>query len=141
MKTSKKHTESTSELNRQRTARKNTVLVMALLFVALISGGATVMPNEKLSAGDMLWGGLSIIAFASLIWSLYVSYAQSDERQRLIQLKATSLAFIIVIFSIVSAQILHALDIVNLSVSVQFVVIVGILSWVSLTKAVERHSN
>jgi small neutral amino acid transporter SnatA (MarC family) len=142
MNTSKKQLESISEIKRQRTAARNTVIVMALLFVALVSGGgATSTPNESLSTGDLIWGGFSVIAFASLIWSLYIAYKQADERKQLIQLKANSLAFVVVIFSIMTAQILHALDIVSLNISIQIIVIGGILLWTSLMKVIERRSN
>lgn len=142
MKTSEKQSESISEMKRQRTASRNAIVVMTLLFVALLTGsGATSSPTGELSTGDMVWGGLSIIAFASLLWSLYISYRQADERQRLIQLKATSLTFVAIIFSMVAAQILHALAIVKLDVTIQIVVIGGIVLWMTLVKAVERRSN
>lgn len=137
MNTPKKQQESTSEIKRQRTSTRNTVIVMALLFVALIGGaGATSSPNENFSTSDIIWGGFSVIAFATLIWSLYISYKQADERQQLIQLKATSMAFLAVIFGVVTAQILHALDIVSLDISIQIIVVGGIVLWASLIKVV-----
>ena len=142
MNTTKKPQESISELKRRRTANRNTVLVMALLFVALLSGAsATSTANKNLNLHDKIWGVFSVLAFAALIWSLLVAYKQADERQKLIQLKATSMTFVAVIFSLVSAQILHALNVVALSISVQFIVIGGIVLWTVLTKEVERRSN
>jgi cation transport ATPase len=140
--TSNKTPESISELKRRRTANKNTIISMALLFVALLSGSsATRVSTEELSSGDIIWGGLSIIAFATLLWSLFIAYKQADERQQLIQLKATSMTFTIVILGIITAQILHALSIVRLNTSVQFIVIGGIVLWWSLMKAVERRGK
>ncbi len=137
-----KQAESISEINRRRTANKNSTFVMALLFIALIAGSsATNGPDEALETGDILWGALTVIAFTSLIWALYVSFKQSDERQQLIQLKASSSTFAAVILSIVTGQILYALNIVSLSISIQFVVIGGILLWMSLLKVFERRSN
>jgi len=142
MNTSQKQQESISEIKRRRTANKNNLIAMALLFVALISGsGATRVASENLSSGDIIWGGLSVIAFATLLWSLFISYKQADERQRLIQLKASSMTLMAVTLSILTAQILHALNIVGLNVSIQFIVIGGIVLWSSLIRAVEHSSN
>lgn len=142
MNTSKKQPESISEMKRQRTANKNAAIVMTLLFVALLTGNLAVSaPDGSLDIGDIVWGGLSVVAFGGLLWSLYVSYKQSDERQQLVQLKATSFTFMIVIFGVVIAQILHALAIVSLNITVQIIVIGGILAWISLMKVIEHRSN
>lgn len=129
-------------MKRQRTANKNAAIVMTLLFVALLTGNLAISaPDGILDIGDIVWGGLSVAAFGGLLWSLYVSYKQSDERQQLVQLKATSLTFMIVIFGVVIAQILHALAIVSLNITVQIIILGGILAWISLMKVVERRSN
>lgn len=142
MNTSKKHPESISEMKRQRTANKNAAIVMTLLFIALLTGNLAISaPDGSLDIGDIAWGSLSVAAFGGLLWSLYISYKQSDERQQLVQLKATSLTFMIVIFGVVIAQILHALAIVSLNITVQVIIIGGILTWISLMKVVERRSS
>lgn len=141
MNTSTKHPESISETSRIKTLSKNVGISMVLLFIALLAGsGATSSPNEALSSGDIAWGVISVIAFASLLWALYTTYRQADERLKIVHLKATSLAFMAVIFCLVSAQILHALDVVYLNLSVQVIVVGGILLWMSLLKSIERRS-
>ena len=135
MNKSAKHPESTSEIKRQRTANKNIVTAMALLLVALIIGGGTVTPpNGQLTIRAIIWGIFAVIAFASLLIALFIAYKQSDERQQLVQLQATSLTCTAVIFSLVSAQILHALDIVDLQIALQVIVAGAIVLWMSLIK-------
>ena len=129
-------------MKRQRTANKNAAIVMILLFIALLTGNLAISaPDGSLDVGDVAWGILSVLAFGGLLWSLYISYKQSDERQQLVELKATSLTFMIVILGVVIAQILHALAIISLNITVQIIVIGGILTWISLMKIVERRSN
>lgn len=142
MNTTTKQQESVSEIKRRRTANRNAAVIISVLFVALLTGsGATNAPNGELGVRDIVWGSLSVAAFAGLLWSLYISYRQADERQQIIQLKATSLAFVGIIFGMVTAQILHALAIVSLHTSIQIVIIGGVLLWMTLLKQLERHTH
>lgn len=142
MKTHQKESESITEIKRQRNVNRSAGTAMALLLVALLAGsGATSSPNQALSVGDIAWGVLSVTAFAILLASLYIAYRQADERQRLIQLKAASVTGVALVFGLVTAQILHALDVVGLHITVQIIVIGGILLWMTALKTIERRSN
>ena len=115
---------------------------MALLFIALAVGsGSTTSPENEIGARDIAWASLSLLGFAALLVSLYISYRQADDRQQLIQLKATSLSFAVLIFSVVAVQMLHALNLINLDIALQCLVIGGLVLWTVLLKVVERRNN
>lgn len=133
--------ESISERKRQRTASRYGMVVVVLLFIALLAGGtASPAAGQPLSAGDIAWAGLAIAGFALLLWSQFVSYRQSDERQQFIQLKAAAVAFMGVLLGIVVVQLFHALGIVTMHIATQVILIGGILLWNTLLKFFERRT-
>lgn len=131
--------ESTNEINRQRIARRNSVLVFLLLLAALMAGSSTATgPGESLGGRDVAWIIISFIALCAIVWSLLVNYRQADERQQEAQRKAASLAFIAVMFGLFAVQVLHAVHLVNLSIAAQVLFIGGIIIWEGFLWAFDR---
>jgi len=77
----------------------------------------------------------------TLLWAMFVSYRQADERQRLIQLQATSLSFATVMLGIFVAQLLDAVALVGLKLSSQVVFMGGIILWIILLRFLERRRS
>lgn len=136
----KKESESISEINRRRNSSRNGMIVIALLFVALSAGNNATSGGSSITTGAFIWMGLSLSAFAGLLWSLWINYQQADERQQLVQLKAASLTCMVVVFCSVSAQILESIRLINLNIALQVIIIGGILSWTVILKSMERRS-
>jgi hypothetical protein len=139
MNTTKKPAESISEIKRRRTMFRNAILVMALLFIALVVGSGSTTTDSGPSGRDIAWGILTVVAFGSMLWAQYVAYKQADEFQKLVQLKAAAISFMVVLFATVVAQMLHALTIISLDKTIQIVIISGVLAWMALLKLFERR--
>lgn len=130
-----------SEIKRQRTSSRYGITVVALLFVALLAGSVSTMAEDGTPGiRDIIWASLSIIGFSLLLWSLWVDFRQSDERQQLVKLKSTSLAFMFLVFGIVSIQLLDALRLIDLRIALQIVIIGGIILWNIFHRIIERRT-
>jgi len=141
MKIQNKPSESTNEINRRRTAARNSVFVFLLLLAALMAGSSTTtVPGESLGGRDIAWIAISFAALCTIVWSLFVNYRQADERQKEIQLKAATIAFIAVMFGLFGVQILHAVHLVNLTIAAQVLFIGGIVVWEGLLWIFDRRS-
>lgn len=130
-----------SEAKRQTTANRNAIIVAILFGASLLLGSAPGNADGSIGARDIAWAVLSIVSFATLLWAMFVSYRQSDERQRLIQLQATSLSFATVMLGIFAAQLLDALTLVSLKISSQVIFMGGIILWLMLLGILERRSS
>src|SRR4051794_5337389 len=117
MNAQKKESESTSEINRRRSSSRNGIIVIVLLLVALLAGNNALSGGNSINTGALMWMGLSLFAFAGLLWSLWANYQKADERQQLAQLKAASLTCIEIIFCLVSAQILESMHLIDLHIA------------------------
>lgn len=128
-----------SEVKRQHTANRNAIIVAVLFALSLLLGSTPIEINAAIGIRDIAWVALSVIAFITLLWSMCVSYRQADERQRLIQLQATSISFATVMLGIFVAQLLDAIAVVTLKPSSQIVFMGGIILWLILLRVLERR--
>lgn len=130
-----------SEAKRQRTANRNVIIVVILFGASLLLGSAPGSADGSIGVRDIAWVVLSIVSFVTLLWAMFVSYRQADERQRLIQLQATSISFATVMLGIFAAQLLDALALVSLKISSQIVFMGGVILWLTLLGILERRSS
>ena len=137
-----KEQESTNEIKRRRSASRNGIIVVVLLFGALMAGSSvSTQPGEAVGARGIAWITLSVIALLVLLWSIFTSYRQADERQQLMQLKAAALAFMAVMFSLFVAQLFHAVNLINLAIAAQGIFIGGVLLWNLFLWAADRRKH
>lgn len=130
-----------SEAKRQSTTNRNAVIVCILFGISLLLGSVPGNTDGSIGARDIAWAALSIVSFVTLLWAMFVSYRQADERQRLIQLQATSISFATVMLGIFAAQLLDALALVSLKISSQIVFMGGVILWLALLGILERRSS
>lgn len=129
-----------SEAKRQRTTNRNAIIVFILFTISLLLGSAP-MDTSSVGMRDMAWAVLSFLSFAALLYAMFVSYRQADERQRMVQLQATSISFATVMLGIFVAQLLDAIALVALKPSTQVVFMGGIILWIILLKILERRHS
>lgn len=130
-----------SEAKRQRTTNCNAIIVFILFAISLLLGSAPMDANGGIGTRDIAWAAISFLAFVTLLYSMFISYRQADERQRLVQLQATSLSFGTVMLGIFIAQLLDAIALVALKPSTQIVFMGGIILWVILLRILERRHS
>ena len=130
-----------SEAKRQKTANRNATIVFILFAISLLLGSAPANADGTIGARDIAWAAVSLLSFLVLLWAMWIGYRQSDERQRLIQLQATSVSFATVMLGIFVAQLLDAVNFVALKLSTQIVFMGGIILWVILLRVLERRSH
>lgn len=130
-----------SEAKRQRTANRNAIIVAILFAISLLLGSEPASANGTIGVRDIAWVVVSLLSFSTLLWAMFISYQQADERQRLIQLQATSISFATVMLGIFVAQLLDAVALVGLKLSSQVVFMGGIILWVVLLRFLERRRS
>lgn len=130
-----------SEAKRQRTTNRNAIIVFILFTISLLLGSAPMDANGGIGTRDIAWAVVSFLSFATLLWAMFIGYKQADERQRGIQLQATSISFATVMLGIFVAQLLDAIAIVALKSSTQVVFMGGIILWVILLRVLERRHS
>lgn len=130
-----------SEASRKRTTNRNMIIVSILFAASLLLGSAPGNVDGTIGTRDIAWATLSALSFVALVWSMFLGYRQADERQRLIQLQATSISFATVMLGIFIAQLLDALGLVGLKPSSQIIFMGGIILWLSLLWLLERRSS
>jgi uncharacterized membrane protein len=130
-----------SEAKRQKTANHNAIIVFILFAISLLLGATPASVDGSLGTRDIAWVAFSLLAFLTLLYSMYISYRQADERQRLIQLQATSISFATVMLGIFIVQLLDAVHLATLKLSTQIVFMGGIILWLILLRFLERRSQ
>lgn len=130
-----------SEATRQKTANRNATIVVILFAISLLLGSTPANPDGAIGTRDIAWVVVSLLSFLALLWAMFTSYRQGDERQRLIQLQATSVSFATVMLGVFVAQLLDAISLVTLKLSSQIVFMGGIILWVILLKILEPRGQ
>lgn len=138
MKNITKPQESANEINRLKTQRKNTVITVALLAVALMM--PSMSNGEAIGVWDYAWAGLSFIGLMALVYTITTSYRQADELQKMLQLKAAGIAFLTVMVGLFTAGLVHALTDVALAPVMQIVTIAGVILWSTLLSYLNKRS-
>jgi len=142
MNTTSNKKESTSELKRRNAAWRNGLVVAVLLLLALGMGSSiTTEPGVSPTATAIWWVALTCGAFGLLLVSSFINYRQSDERQKLIQLKAAALAFMSAVMGLLVVEMLHAINALNVNIGLQATFIGSIILWNILVGVIERRSH
>lgn len=138
MKNTTKPQESTSEINRQRTQRKNAAITIVLLAIALMM--PSMSNGEAVGVWDYAWASLSFIGLMALVYTVITSYRQADELQKMLQLKAAGIAFLAVVVGLFTAGLVHALADVALAPVMQIVTIAAVGLWSTLLSYLNKRS-
>jgi hypothetical protein len=141
MNKSTKESESKNELNRRRTTLRDGLAVGVIMLVALLIGSTPQADPGNPAAKDILWAGISFIGVLALLIVSYLGYRRADERQQLIQLKATAITFLAVLLGLFTAEMLYALKHINLNPIIQILFIGSIILWTVLQKLIESRNN
>ena len=134
-------TESTNEITRRRINLRDGIGVTAILFIALLIGSTPQSTPGDPSTRDIAWAAVSYLGVLALLLASYLSYRRADERQQLVQLKASAIAFTAVILGLFTAEMLYALKEVDLNPVIQTLFIGGIVLWILLQKLIESRSR
>jgi cobalamin synthase len=138
---STKQSESKNELNRRRTTLRDGLAVGVILLVALLIGSTPQANPGNPAARDILWAAISFIGVLALLVVSYLSYRRADERQQLVQLKATAITFLAVLLGLFTAEMLYALKQINLNPVIQILFIGSIVLWTGLQKLIGSRNN
>jgi small neutral amino acid transporter SnatA (MarC family) len=141
MNKSTKQTESKNELNRRRTTLRDGLAVGVILMVALVIGSTPQADPRNPAARDIMWAVISFIGVLALLLVSYLGYRRADERQQLVQLKATAITFFAVLLGLFTAEMLYALKQINLNPAIQILFIGSIVLWSVLQKLIESRNN
>ena len=133
--------EATNEIKRRRTNLRDGLAVTVILLIALLVGATPQSNPGHASTRDFVWAAISFVGVFGLLLISYLGYRRADERQQLIQLKATAITFLVVLFGLFTAEMLYALKHINLNPVLQILFIGSIVLWTLLQKIIESRNR
>jgi phosphatidylserine synthase len=141
MNKSTNHLESTNEIKRRKTNLRDGLAVGVILLAALLVGSAPQVDSVGPSMRDIAWAAISYVGVLALLLVSYLGYRRADERQKHIQLKAAAVTFLVVMLGLFTAEMLYALNGINLNSVIQILFIGSIVLWTMLQKLIEYRSR
>lgn len=108
---------SQHDIIRSNHERRRTVLLIFLVTAALLLGSST-HPDAVITSQDWIYVIVSYIALITMVWSSVQSYRESDEFQRVVQLKAAAITLIVVMLVLFISS---NLDILGIPTSISII--------------------
>ncbi len=133
--------ESKNEINRRKSNLRDGLAVGVILFVAMLIGSAPQADPGNPTTRDFVWAAISFVGVFALLRVSYLGYRRADERQQLVQLKASAITFLAVLLGLFAAEMLYALKQINLIPIMQILFIGSIVLWVLLQKLIESRTR
>jgi phosphotransferase system glucose/maltose/N-acetylglucosamine-specific IIC component len=130
MKTSN-HPQATNRASRfSKISQKHGLIVAVLVFASLFLGFVNLFMSYF----------LAVAAFAALIFSFISGYNRSDELEKLVQLKAAAVSFMVVMFLAFALSISSALNYKAPEDAISFIVIIGLVSHLVLLPIIAKRT-
>ena len=120
---------SSSDQRRKRSEQLLTIPAAILLAISLLAGGNT-RAGEPFDGWAMAWVISSFLALSCLILTVIISYRQSDELQRLVQLRSMAIAFGVTVAGLFAAGIIEGLGVTDAHTMLSILFPVSILTWI-----------
>jgi hypothetical protein len=136
-----KQSESTNEINRRKSNLRDGLAVGVILLVALLIGSAPQAVPGNPATKDIVWAAVSTIGVIALLLVSYLGYRRADERQQLIQLKASSITFLVMLLGLFATEMLYALKQINVIPVIQILFIGSIVLCILLQKVIESRTR
>jgi fructose-specific phosphotransferase system IIC component len=136
-----KQSESTNEINRRKSNLRDGLAVGVILLVALLIGSAPQADPGNPATKDIVWAAVSTIGVIALLLVSYLGYRRADERQQLIQLKASSITFLVMLLGLFATEMLYALKQINVIPVIQILFIGSIVLCILLQKVIESRTR
>lgn len=133
--------ESKNEINRRKSNLRDGLAVGVILFVALLMGSAPEANPGNPTTRDFAWAAVSFVGICALLLVSYLGYRRADERQRLVQLKASAITFLALLLGLFTVEMLYALKQINLIPIIQILFIGSIVLWILLQKIIESRAR
>lgn len=133
--------ESKNEINRRKSNLRDGLAVGVILFVALLIGSVPQADPGNPTTRDFVWAAISLVGIAALLLVSYLGYRRADERQQLVQLKASAITFLAVLLGLFTAEMLYALKHINLVPIIQGLFIGSIVLWILLQKIIGSRTR
>jgi hypothetical protein len=125
------HPQSTSRASRfSKISQKHGLIVALLVFASIFIGFVNILISYI----------LAVAAFAALIFSFISGHRRSDELDKLVQLKAAAVSFIVVMFLTFVLSISSALDYKAPEDALAFIVMIGFFSHLFLLPMIAKRT-
>ncbi len=108
MNTSNDNRKSKSEVKFSQISARNALPVVLLIFVSVLLQPAA-SNDAQFTIKNLVWAIVSMLAVAGLLWTFISGYKRSDERQRLIQLKAAAITCVLFVLGLSGANVIGGL--------------------------------